>query len=115
MEASELKKWIAENLYAEEMLVRYSTYDDLDWPKLKAFCEKKYKATVEDEERDRYIHNFRLGKDGKLNNRGGDEARAPQIAQLHPLYHSARAAALPRGRQRHPPRPGSLPGYYFHQ
>lgn len=58
------------NLYAEEVLVRHSTYDDLDWPKLKAFCEKKYKATVEDEERDRYIHNLRLGRDGKLNTAG---------------------------------------------
>ena len=55
------------NLYAEEKLLRNSTYEDLDWDKFKAFYEDAYQESFEKAHIDRYIENLRLGKEGKLN------------------------------------------------
>ncbi len=58
------------NLYAEEMLIHNSTYEDIDTKDFKKFYEKKYKIPFEPEKLSQYIENLGLGKQGKLNKAG---------------------------------------------
>ncbi len=55
------------NLYAEEMLIQHSSYEDLNWDKFQAFYEKTYQEPCEKEYLDNYLQNLRLGEKGKLN------------------------------------------------
>ncbi|MDX2286785.1 MAG: ATP-binding protein [Bacteroidia bacterium] len=54
------------SLYAEEMLVRGSSFEDVNWEKFQAFYEKKYGAPCLPEDRERYFCNLGLAQDGTL-------------------------------------------------
>jgi len=58
------------NLYAEEMLINNSTYEDINIDDFRKFYEEKYKEQFYKEQLGRYIENLDLGKDGKLNQAG---------------------------------------------
>jgi predicted HTH transcriptional regulator len=55
------------NLYAEEMLIRNSIYEDINEEEFKKFYEKKYKIPFKSEKLGQYIENLGLGEQGKLN------------------------------------------------
>ncbi len=58
------------NLYAEEMLIRNSTYEDINIDDFKEFYEKKYRMTFESKKLNQYLENIGLGEQGKLNYAG---------------------------------------------
>jgi len=58
------------NLYAEEKLLYHSNLDDFDWDRFKEFYQKKFREEPNIAQLERYIHNFRLGKEGHLNTAG---------------------------------------------
>ncbi len=55
------------NLYAEEKLIQHSSFSDFNWDKFQEFYVNKYSEEPDKNELDKYIINFHLGKDGKLN------------------------------------------------
>lgn len=55
------------NLYAEEMLLQHSSFDDFNWDKFQSFYEEKYKEPCIKEEMPKYLDNLRLGANGRLN------------------------------------------------
>ncbi len=58
------------NLYAEEMLIENSDYQDIDLYRFEDFYQEKYKMPFEKEKLGEYIENLDLGKAGKLNRAG---------------------------------------------
>ncbi len=58
------------NLYAEEMIVENSDYQDIDLYRFEDFYQEKYKMLFEKEKLGEYIENLDLGKAGKLNRAG---------------------------------------------
>ncbi len=55
------------NLYAEEMILEYTTIDDLDWYRFEEFYQNKFKENPEKSNVSQILENLRLGKNSKLN------------------------------------------------
>lgn len=52
------------NLYAEEMVLKHCSYDDIDWEKFKVFYENKYNKPFVMGDKERIFENLRLGENG---------------------------------------------------
>jgi ATP-dependent DNA helicase RecG len=52
------------NLYAEEIVLRHCTYDEIDWGKFKMFFENKYNKPFIEADKERIFENLRLGQNG---------------------------------------------------
>jgi len=55
------------NLYAEQKLIRNSTYEDVNIDVFENFYTQKYKQEFDREKLGNYIENLDLGRDGKIN------------------------------------------------
>jgi ATP-dependent DNA helicase RecG len=76
------------NLYAEEMPVRNSTLQDLDWDKFQQFYEQKLQETPDKANLPTYVKSLRMGQDDRLNVAGA-LLFGKHLEQLLPQFYVA--------------------------